>query len=493
MSFRRYLYGYDSYDGTGGYYAAKLRQEMEEDRIREERRRREALLKTAGDSKRRQTEARCLGRFTPAGVWDADCEKWPAQTYTLDLGGGFTARMMRNYLWSWNGYVKMPEWYPNRLRDMDFWTRMQPHAPVHHREFTHSKDGEIGWDHTWGGDLAPLGKPAVEGGTIGPNFGPHATYTTMEMVKEECLSIANWLASLVLNGHLPVPADVLTANRAGLVAIQQKHELIRERKRAERAAAEAAAKAEADRKAAEEAERQRLWDLEHPLEAALRDATAVAATAKKAADSASYGAAAAERSAVAYAEELEVKKNRPVRIREILDHIAALEARDTAGEELTAADKRQMKRKEQLERELANRVGEKWDTEEAALAALRAKAAAAQEKKVATQAAADAAAAAVTAAEAAIAKRDAEVRAAEEARVAAEKAAAEAAIAAEKAAAEREVATKRLGHVIRLLGEIDALRARRAAGERLDPLQVKKMGRQQALERERADLEAALA
>ena len=67
MSFRRYLYG-GGYDGTGGYFAAKLRQEMEEDRIREERRRCEALLKAAGDSKRRQTEARCLGRFTPAAT-----------------------------------------------------------------------------------------------------------------------------------------------------------------------------------------------------------------------------------------------------------------------------------------------------------------------------------------------------------------------------------------------------------------------------------------
>ena len=109
--------------------------------------------------------------------------------------------------------------------------------------------------------------------------------------------------------------------------------------------------------------------------------------------------------------------------------------------------------------------------------------AAADAKKAAAQAALEVAQAAVEAAEAAIFKRDADARAAEEAR-----------IAAEKAAAERDLATKRLGHVIRLIAEVEAIRARRDAGDKtLDSLQLKKAGRLGDLQKEKAALEAKLA
>jgi hypothetical protein len=55
------------------------------------------------------------------------------------------------------------------------------------------------------------------------------------------------------------------------------------------------------------------------------------------------------------------------------------------------------------------------------------------------------------------------------------------------------VKTKRLGHVIRLLGEIDAIKVRRDGGDKtLDHLQLKKVGRLRELENERVALEAAL-
>jgi hypothetical protein len=63
-----------------------------------------------------------------------------------------------------------------------------------------------------------------------------------------------------------------------------------------------------------------------------------------------------------------------------------------------------------------------------------------------------------------------------------------------RAAAEAlEHKKKRLPHVKKLLEEIEALRARKAAGETLDPLQGKKIGRRAALEKELAELEKELA
>jgi hypothetical protein len=384
-----YRCSYGAFGYGGGYHSMALFREMErEDELRrqeEERRRAAELMRQAGDSERRKTEARYLGRFTPAGVWDADCEKWPAQQYTLGLAGGFTARMMRNTAhWSWCGYVKLPQWFPNRLKIYDFWNRKAPRAPVH-KEFSYSKDGELGWDHTWGGDLCPLGKP-TDGSEVGPNWGPHTRYTTLEMVKEECIAVAAWFASLALNGEVAVPAEVLEANRSHLQAIVDSHGRIKERKRAEKAATEAAVKAEADRKAAEEAEAQRLWDLAHPLEAALRDAKLRAEAAKKIAEAAAEAAAVAQRSVCSYEEELITKKGRKPRIIELIAYIEGLQQKDAAGEEITAAERRQMKRYEQLKRELAGRQGERWDREEAELEALRQAAAVAEAKKLETQA-----------------------------------------------------------------------------------------------------------
>ena len=488
-------FGYDAFD-----FVRQMRREEEYYRRQAERERLAELQRVAAGSRRRTVELECQGKFTPAGVWDADCERWPEYSYSWDLGGGLVGTIQRSALWSWNGYVTLPEGVARRTEACDFWNSFSPRAPVH-KEFTYGgrtdiagrpqTPGKYGWDHTWGGDLCPFGRP-LDGGAIGPNWGSHATYNTAEMVIEEVWCVGSYFASLILDGTLTLSAgfQLTPEMREGLFRVQHQEMRIADRKRKEREAREAAAAAAA------EAERQRLWDLAHPLEAALRDAKARAAAAEKDAIAVMARARCAAQYASDAAQALEVKKSRLPRVQEVLAFIAELEERQTAGEELTAAEKRQLNRKSQLQREVANRAGEsdRYKDEEKELERLRAEAVTAEAAAAPSRAAVEAVQAEVAAAETAITKRDADAKAAELAAEEARIAAAEAAALAAELAAEREVKTKRLGHVIRLLGEIDAIRVRRDAGDNtLDALQLKKVGRLRELEKERVALEAALA
>jgi hypothetical protein len=492
--------GYDDFGYGGGFgydFAEQMRRDEEAYQREVKRQRLRELERQAAGSRRRQVELEKQGGFTPAGVWDADCEKWPEYSYSWDLGGGLVGTIQRGGMWCWCGYVTLPEWYPNRTKAYNFWNAVEPRAPVH-KEFSYgggtdiltgqkNTAGKYGWDHTWGGDLCPFGKP-LGGGAIGPNWGDHARYSTAEMVIDEVWLIASWFASMALDGSVPVEA-ITEEVREGLFRVQQGEMRIAERKRKEREVAAAAARAEQERVAAEaaaraaaEAERQRLWDLEHPLEAAHREAQKRLATARAAAEASRNAATGARQAAATAAAELEVKKSRLPRVQDLLALIAELEHKD---EELSAAEQRQLNRKEQLQRELANRAGDsdRHKAEELELAKLRAAAEVAEAAAVPLLAACAAADAEVAAAAAAIAERDAALKAAEEA--AARRVAAR---------AELELKQKRLGHVIRLLGEIDAIRARRDAGDKtLEPLQLKKATRLRDLEKERADLEAQLA
>ena len=99
----------------------------------------------------------------------------------------------------------------------------------------------------------------------------------------------------------------------------------------------------------------------------------------------------------------------------------------------------------------------------------------------------------VAAKKAAVEAEVAAKKSAVEAEVAAKKAALAAEVAAKIEAAEREHPSKRLNHIIRLMDDIEALKARRTAGEVLDPLQIKKIGRLAALQKERAQLESVIA
>lgn len=468
-------------------------------------------------SRRRQVELEKLGRYVPAGPWDADCDKWPEQTYVWDLGGGFKGTIMRSIThWTWCGYITLPDWYPYRNKPYRFWNGEDgssygrfPKLPV--RELTYGGNngpfgmdtpGKYGFDHAWGSDLMPLPR-LPPGQTTGPGCHPGCHYTTAEKVMEEVDNLGNWFATLALTRGVPVPADILAANRAGLLAVQQRVEARLEKRRLEKAAAEAAAKVEAERKAAEEAERQRLWDIEHPEEAAIRDASVRSLAASKFATTAHAAALAAVRDVTEAAAKLEAKKARVPRLQELLAEIERLEefgetiqSRWAAGEildpvkdRLTAADLRQIKRKDQIERELANLTSsDNWRMKELEADVVKKQelAAAAETKAKVAMADADAAEKEVTALKEAFTSAKAKKEA--DAKAAAEKKEADA-----KAAEVREFKQCRLHHVISLLADIEVLRTRRAAGETLDPLQGKKMCRRQALEKERAELEAAIA
>ena len=451
--------------------------------------------------RRLQVEKQLLGHYIPPGPWDADCDKWPEQTYIWDLGGGFKGTIMRSTThWTWCGYITLPAWYPYRNKPYRFWNGEDgssygrfPKLPV--RELTYGGNngpfgmdtpGKYGFDHAWGSDLMPLPR-LPPGQTTGPGCHPGCYYTTAEKAMEEVDNLGNWFATLALTRGVPVSADILAANRAGLLAVQQRVEARLEKRRLEKAAAEAVVKAEAERKAAEEAERQRLWDIEHSEEAAIRDASARSIAASKTATTAHAVALAAVRDATDAAAKLEAKKARVPRLQELLAEIERLEEYDE--DSLSAADRRQIKRKDQIERELANLTSSNnWRMKELEADVVKKQelAAAAETKAKVAMADADAAEKEATALKEAFTSAKAKKEA--DAKAAAEKKEADA-----KAAEVREFKQRRLHHVISLLADIEVLRTRRAAGEILDPLQGKKMGRRQALEKERTELKAAIA
>ncbi len=511
---RDFLYDYDPYGYSGSFsrygggydFAAELRRE-EERAAREQLR---YLQQQARGSRRRQVELERFGKFVPAGEWDADCEAWPEKSYTWSVGA-FQMEICRGPTHAWNGYVTLPEGFPHREKNYDFWNNIYytsglPKPPVRGLTYGNTESlggkaapvGKFGFDHSWGGDRQPM---VLKEGIAGNHTG--CVYTTAEMAINEVWRLAAYFASLALDGTLVSAggAEWMAQHRESLLRIVEQDMRIADginkkrraaaaeaaRVAAERAAAEAAAAAaravEEARLAAEAAERQRLWDEAHPEEAAIRRAEERAVVATPVAQKALAAVAALHAQAAAATQYLRQQKEKAAHAQEKITTAEALEARQAAGEELLAREKRQVNHLPQLRVELKNRLAHIAELEEVPAEDFTARIASAE------QAAAEAHAAAVQAQEEMMSLKEAwaaKQAAAEEARVAAEKAAADAV----KRVAESEVKTKRLGHVIRLLGEIDAIKVRRDAGDKtLEPLQLKKVGRLRELEKERAALE----
>lgn len=234
-----------------------------EHRFKMQQRRR--LEEQARGSRRRQVELLKLGRFVPAGPWDADCEAHPEQTYSWEMGAGFRGFLMRNTSkWTWCVYVDLPEWYPHRTKHYDFWNGRTDEAmaariskPNWCRELTYGGDkdfigkpdvpGRYGLDHSWGRDRAPLARAGEEG-----SRADYCYYTTYEKAVEESWLLAVHFLDLVTQGTLLFAgsAEVLEANKEGILRIREQEMRIAANRRAERQRRRAA-EAEAARLAAE--------------------------------------------------------------------------------------------------------------------------------------------------------------------------------------------------------------------------------------------------
>jgi hypothetical protein len=509
----RFLYDYNPYGDFGfgcdpdPYYARLAARERE----REELRRIRDLQRQAAGSRRRQVELERFGKFVPAGEWDADCEAWPEKSYTWNVGA-FQMEIARGPTHAWNGYVTLPAGYPHREKPYEFWnntyTSGLPKPPV--RELTYGNAesftgtvpvGKFGFDHSWGGDRQPM---VLERGKAGNHDG--CVYTTAEMAINEVWRLAAYFASLVLDGSL-APAggpEWMAQHRESLLKIVEQDmriaDGINKKRRAaaaevarlarlaeEKAAAEvaemsriaaekaAAETAERTRLAVEAAKRQRLWDEAHPEEAEIRKAEERRRRAAAEAEGAAATVAALQAQAAAATRSLREQKEKAAHAQEKITAAEALEARRDAGEELLVREKRQINHLPQLRVELGNRLVDISNMEKVPTEDFTARIAAAEAQAAEGQAAADAAAA--------------EVQQLKDAWAAKQKAAADAAALAIK----RAEAQARLDRVNQLIGQIDALKARREAGETLDPLQAKKIGRRTQLAKEREELTALLA
>jgi hypothetical protein len=494
-------YGYGG--GFGYDFAAQLRREEE----RAQRELLRELQRMAAGSRRRLVELERFGKFVPAGEWDADCEAWPEKSYTWSVGA-FQMEICRGPTHAWNGYVTLPAGYPNREKHYDFWnntyTSGLPKPPV--RELTYGNAesfsgpvpvGKFGFDHSWGSDRQPM---VLKSGTAGNHDG--CVYTTAERAVAEVWRLAAYFASLALDSTLRPTAEWMAEHRESLLKIVEQDMRIADdinKKRraaaaaaaeaariaAEKAAAEAAEAAriaaekaaaeaaERARLAAEEAERQRLWDEAHPEEAAIREAEKRAAAAASVAQKAATAVTALQAQAAAATRSLREEKEKAAHAQEKIAAAEALEARRDAREELLARETRQINHLPQLRTELRNLKGRIYERETDPTYDFTERIAATSAPAAEAQAAYDAA--------------QAEVQQLKDAWAAKQKATAD--LAAAKA--EKEEKQKRLDRVNQLIGQIDALKTRREAGETLDPLQAKKIGRRPVLAKEKAELEAA--
>lgn len=230
--FRRY-YGFDDTDRFArlmpdeGAYLRNM-----ERRFQLQHRRR--LEERARESRRRQVELEFLGRFVPAGPWDADCEAHPEQTYTWDLGAGFKGEIRRNRShWTWCSYVLVPEWYPFHDKDCDFWNGETDETaflgidkPPKNLTYGGNAERCYGFDHSWSRDIKPLSE-------YGPLVGG-AYYTTYEKVVEEMWMLAVYFLDQLTVGNIAVPADVLEANKEGILRIREQEMRIRDNQRKQR-------------------------------------------------------------------------------------------------------------------------------------------------------------------------------------------------------------------------------------------------------------------
>jgi hypothetical protein len=476
---RRSAYYYGGYGGGFGYdFAAELRRDEElerQARLRE-------LQRQAAGSRRRQVELERFGKFVPAGEWDADCEAWPEKFYNWSVGA-FKMTIGRGPTHAWNGYVELPEGYPHREKHYDFWNGTSeegygsglPKPPV--RELTYGNAesfsgpapvGKFGFDHSWGQDRQPM---VTKPGTAGNHDG--CVYTTAEMVINEVWRLAAYFASLVLDGTLPTTAEWMAEHRESLLKIVEQDmriaAAITAKKRAAAAEAARLARIAAEKAAAEAAERQRIWDEAHPEEAAIREAEGRAHAVLQTLEEWRSAVRELENSAESAAAGIARNKEKAAHAQKKIEEAEALEARRDAGEELLAREKRQINHLPQLRIELKNiqvRIGSHPLNIEA-IAIAEAKVAEIQARSAAAQA---------------------EVQRLKDAWAAKQKAATDLA----DAKAEKEENQKRLDRVNQLISQIDTLKAKKEAGETLDPLQAKKIGRRPVLAKEKAELEAAI-
>ncbi len=321
---------------------------MMERRFKMQQRRR--LEDLARGNRRREVELEKLGRFTPSGIWDADCDAHPEQIYRWDMGAGFKGMIMRNIShWTWCVYVDLPEWYPHRAEPCAFWNgetaaaeildikppRWARESPASEAggetsarlwrvEFTYggSEDflgkadvpGRYGIDHSWDRDRAPLAKAGQAGSFAG------CYYTTYEKAVEESWLLAAHFLDMITDGTLVVTPEILEANKEGFLRIREQEMRICAARRVERQRRKAA-EAEAARKKAEEE-------------------AAAAAAAKKAEE---------ERLAAARAWEADAPKRRIRNILKTLREIDALELMSV----LTEDQQKKVARRAELEKEKA--------------------------------------------------------------------------------------------------------------------------------------------
>lgn len=121
------------------------------------------------------------------GVWDADLDRHPEMRYMVEIGGGFKLSIVRTVMWTWNGYLIVPEQVMRRLSQEDILLILQcTPFPITFR----SSRGLYGIDHCQLFNLSPL---------FGGEPSDTKFYTTFEEVVEKLKVLAErfgWVANL---------------------------------------------------------------------------------------------------------------------------------------------------------------------------------------------------------------------------------------------------------------------------------------------------------
>jgi hypothetical protein len=142
---------------------------------------------------RHASEISLYGSKTPAGVWDEDLDKYQSRSYICDGPEGYKIILRRSTWLSWNGYVKLPSDHPcYNVGHYGFFNRLPEGVPKPPMELTYGsykERGVFGFDHTWQGrDLMPRWPFAQ---------APGHTFSTYEMVQEECKMLVSYFQELV--------------------------------------------------------------------------------------------------------------------------------------------------------------------------------------------------------------------------------------------------------------------------------------------------------
>jgi hypothetical protein len=128
--------------------------------------------------KRRLEVEHAEGVAIGRGVWDTDLDAHPEMRYVFEIGQGFKVSILRTCMWTWNGYLIIPEAVTRVLTEESISIALQCLPfPITFR----SSRGVYGIDHCTLNDLSPL---------MGGNPTDTKFYTTFEQVVEKLKVLA---------------------------------------------------------------------------------------------------------------------------------------------------------------------------------------------------------------------------------------------------------------------------------------------------------------